>query len=252
MKIAKKVLAVAIAVAMIACCAAMAFAADAKVTLKATEIVDGKFDVAVVANNYADLAAADWVVTYDAAAIKCVKADNNGTGNFANIATDPVLMAAASGQLMTAYNNENAGEVKVAFAFQTNLNNAGEVVLFTLNFEVVDADAKNVEIVLSGKDEAKLVINEEAVTEPTTEPTTAEPTTAEPTTAEPTTAEPTTAEPTTAEPTTEEAPSTPDEETTAKGETDNGPATGDTGVLAIAAGVVALAGAAFVVSKKRK
>ena len=238
MKIAKKVLAVAMAVAMIACFAAMAFAGEDKVTLKATEIVDGKFDVAVVAKGYADLAAADWVVTYDAAAVKCVKADNNGTGNFANIATDPVLMAAASGQLLTAYNNEVPGEIKVAFAFQDKLNNAGEVVLFTLNFEVVDASAKNVVIALSGKDEAKVVINEEEV--------------AEPTTAEPTTAEPTTAEPTTAEPTTEEAPSTPDEVTTEKGETDNGPTTGDTGVLAIAAGVAALAGAAYVVTKKRK
>ena len=67
---------------------------------------------------------------------------------------------------------------------------------------------------------------------------------------EETTAAPTT-EPTTAAPTTE-APSTPAEVTTAAGNTDKGPSTGDTGVLAIAAGVVALAGAAFVVTKKRK
>ena len=222
MKIAKKVLAVVIALAMVACCAAMAFAAEDKVVLKATEIVDGKFDVVAYANDYADLKAADWVVTYDAAAVKCVKADNNGTGNFANIATDPVLMAAASGQLMTAYNNDVAGEVKIGFAFQDKLNNAGELALFTLNFEVVDADAKNVEIALTGTDTAKVVINEEVVEEPT-EP--------------------------------EEEPSKPESEKPEKPEKPEGgnkPTDSSVAGLAIAAGVVALAGAALVVSKKRK
>ncbi len=233
MKIAKKVLAVVMAVAMIACLSAMAFAADGKVVLKTTEIKDGKFNVQLVANDYADLKAANWVLTYDSAAVKCVKADNNGTGDFANIATDPVLMAAASGQLATAYNNDKAGEVQIGFAFQEQLNNAGEVVLCTLNFEVVDAAAKNVEIKLTGDNTASVVILEEKEEETTVpEETTTE---AEETTTK--VADETTTCCTPAETTTNKV---------------VGPETGDTGVLAIAAGVVALAGAAFVVSKKRK
>ncbi|MBE6790312.1 MAG: LPXTG cell wall anchor domain-containing protein [Ruminococcaceae bacterium] len=238
MKIAKKVLAVAMAVAMIACFAAMAFAAEDKVVLKAGEVVDGKFNLEVIGTDYADLKAADWVVTYDAAALKCTAAAA-GTGDFTKIATDPVLMAQASSLLITAFNTDVAGEVKAGFAFTNELGTAAETVIFTLTFEVVDADAKNVEIKLTGSDEAVLVFNEEAE---------------EPSTEEPTTEEPTTEEPTTEEPTTDEAPSTPveDEKTTAAGADDGDNKTGDTGVLALAAGVVALAGAAFVVSKKRR
>ena len=224
MKIAKKVLAVAIALAIVACCAVMAFAAEDKVSLTVSEVVDGKFTVVANAKGYKDLKSADWVVTYDKAAIKCTAAAA-GTGDFTKIATDPVLMAQASSLLITAFNTDVEGEVKAGFAF-TNELGADEAVLFTLSFEVVDADAKNVEIKLTGSDEAVVVFNEEAVEETTTEA-------------------PTTEAPTTQAPTTAPAGTNP-------GNNDGGANTGDTGVLAIAAGVVALAGAAFVVSKKRK
>lgn len=227
MKIAKKVLAVAMAVAMIACFAAMAFAAEDKVVLKAGEIVDGKFKVTLVANDYADLGDANWVVNYDAATLKCT-AVGNGTNDLAQIATDTVALAVMGSKLITAYNNEVDGEVKIGFAFEGTLGADGEVVLCTFDFEVEDAEAANVEIKLTGANENTLNVVLKEVEEPTTE------------------------EPTTEEPTTEEAPSTPVELETKPGATDGDNKTGDTGVLAIAAGVVALAGAAFVVSKKRK
>ena len=223
MKIAKKVLAVVMSVAVIACFAAMSFAAEDKVTLKASEIVDGKLTVEAVATNYADLKAADWVVTYDAAALKCTAAAA-GTGDFTKIATDPVLMAQASSLLITAFNTDEAGVVKAGYAFTNELGTNDAAVIFTLTFEVLDADAKNVEIALTGADEAKVVINEEA-------PSTEAPSTEAP-----------------------EAPSTeaPTAPSTEAGKDDGGANTGDTGALAIAAGVVALAGAAFVVSKKKR
>lgn len=241
MKIAKKVLALAMAVAMVACFAAMAFAAENKVVLKATEVVDGKFNVEVTAVDFADLKAGNWDISYDPAVVSCVKADNNGKGDFANIANDPVLMAAASGQLQVAYNviregDDNKGPetglIKVGFAFQENLGRAEDTVLFTLNFKVVDEEAANVELKLAGDAEGTLVVALKAEEETTAAPVE------------------TTTEEVPVETTTEEAPSTP-EETTNKGVV-AGPNTGDTGLLAIAAGVVAVAGAAFVVSKKRK
>ena len=221
MKIAKKVLAVVIALAIVSCCAVMSFAAEDKVTLKASEIVDGKFKVEVIGKNYADLAAADWVVTYDAAVLNCTNAVT-GKGDFAGLATDPALMAQASGQLMTAFNFGVDGEVKAGFAFQGTLGTADEAVLFTMDFVLEDAAAKNIEIKLTGTDEATIVINEEAPEAPSTEAPQAPST---------------------------EAPTAP---STEAGKDDGGANTGDTGALAIAAGVVALAGAAFVVSKKKR
>ena len=218
MKIAKKVLAVVVAVALVACCAVMAFAAEDKVALKASEIVDGKFTVEAVGTNYADLKAADWVVTFDAAALKCTAAAA-GTGDFSKIATDPVLMAQASSLLITAFNIVD-GEVKAGYAFTNELGTNDPAVIFTLTFELVDADAKNVEIALTGSDEAKVVINEEAVEEPTEEPT--------------------------------EEPEKPETDKPEKPEGGNKPTDSSVAGLAIAAGVVALAGAALVVSKKRK
>ncbi len=233
MKIAKKVLAVVMAVAMIACLSAMAFAADGKVTLKASEVADGKFKVEVLAKDYADLQSANWVVKYDAAVLKC-SAAKYGAG---------LTTAILDGELMQQFNNTVDGEVQIGYAFTNNLGTADETVLFYMDFEVEDTAAKKVTIALSGDDTATIDVVLKAEEETTEAPTTAEPTTAEPTTAEPTTKAPTTEAPTTAEPTTK-APTTTNK-------TDGKP-TGDTGVLAIAAGVVALAGAAFVVSKKRK
>ena len=255
------------AIAVIGCTAAMAFAApaDAKAALTVGKVEDGKFDVVISLQNCLDFTAGDLVVGYDTTVLEFVPFKEKPDSMQCETLADAKEFTNA-GNTFSGMGNakEVPGEVKFAFNFVESLDaetwgvevDMADVKLFRMTFKVLDA-ANGAELTLKGAlkfvDGSEVAVDEKVVAvkapEATTEPTTAEPTT-EPTTAEPTT-EPTTAEPTT-EPTTNEAPSTPDEETTAKGETDKGPATGDTGVLAIAAGVVALAGAAFVVSKKRK
>ncbi len=266
MKIAKKVLALVMAIAVIGCSAAMAFAApeNAKAALTVGEVVDGKFDVVLSLQNCLDFTAGDLVVGFDTDALEFVPFKEKPDSMQCETLADAKEFTNA-GNTFSGMGNakEVAGQVKFAFNFVESLDaetwgvevDMANVKLFKMTFKVLD-DSKGADLTLKGAlkfvDGSEVAVDEKVVAVKAPEATTAEPTTAEPTTAEPTTAEPTTAEPTTAEPTTEEAPSTPDEETTAKGETDKGPAAGDTGVLAIAAGVVALAGAAFVVSKKRK
>lgn len=263
MKIAKKVLALVMAIAVIGCSAAMAFAApeNAKAALTVGEVVDGKFDVVLSLQNCLDFTAGDLVVGYDVNVLEFVPFKAKPDSMQCETLDDAKAFTNA-GNTFSGMGNakEVPGEVKFAFNFVESLDaetwevdvDMADVKLFKMTFKILD-DSKAADLTLKGAlkfyDGSEVAVDEKFAAvevEETTEPT------AEPTTEEPTTAEPTTAEPTTAEPTTEEAPSTPDEETTAKGETDKGPATGDTGVLAIAAGVVALAGAAFVVSKKRK
>lgn len=221
MKIAKKVLAVVMAVAMIACLSAMAFATESKVILEVEAVAGNTFNVVAYANDYVDLEAANWEITYDASAINCVSSEVNVSG------------------AMGAINTDVAGKVSAGIIFMNAFGQNGKVALFTLNFEVVDATAKDVEIVLTGDDgaSATVVVLKEEETTAAPEETTAAP--------EETTAAP---EETTAAP--EATTAVPEGESTTN-KTEGVPA-GDTGVLAIAAGVVALAGAAFVVSKKRK
>jgi len=260
MKIAKKVLAVVMAIAVIGCSAAMAFAApeNAKAALTVGEVVDGKFDVVISLQNCLDFTAGDLVVGYDTSVLEFVPFKEKPDSMQCETLADAKEFTNA-GNTFSGMGNakEVPGEVKFAFNFVESLDaetwgvevDMANVKLFRMTFKVLD-DANGAELTLKGAlkfvDGSEVAVDEKVVAVKAPEATTAEPTTEEPTTEEPTTAEPTTAETTT-----EEAPSTP-EETTAKGETDKGPATGDTGVLAIAAGVVALAGAAFVVSKKRK
>lgn len=107
---------------------------------------------------------------------------------------------------------------------------------------------------------------EPSTEEPSTEePSTEEPSTEEPSTEEPSTEEPSTEEPSTEEPSTEEpsteAPSTEEpsteapsvEDTTSEADTDTqAPANGDSMMLGAFAAVAILAGAAVVITKKRK
>ena len=235
MKIAKKVLAVVMAVAMVACLSAMAFATESSVSLKVGAVEDGKFRVEIVTSD-ADLQSANFVVKYEAAALKCAAA-KVGAG---------LTTAVMDGNLIQQANNTVDGEVQIGLAFTNNLGQdagvEGEVVLYYMDFEVEDAEASKVTITLEADekaaDSAEVVLKE---VEETTTVEVEETTTAK--VDETTTAK---TETTTAK----------TETTTAKTETTTnkvvGPETGDTGVLAIAAGVVALAGAAFVVSKKRK
>ncbi len=236
MKIAKKVLAVVMAIAMVACLSAMAFATESSVSLKVGAVEDGKFKVEIVTSD-ADLQSANFVVKYEAATLKCAAA-KIGTG---------LTTAILDGNLIQSSNNNVDGEVQIGLAFTNTLGQdagvEGEVVLYYMDFEVEDAEASKVTITLEADevaaDTAEVVLKEveETTTVEVEETTTVE---VEETT---TKVDETTAK---VEETTQCKPA---ESTTNKVV---GPETGDTGVLAIAAGVVALAGAAFVVSKKRK
>ncbi len=248
MKIAKRVLAVAMAIAMIACCAAMASAAIAKPTanfeLVLAEAKKG-VDVKLYANDCTGLAAADIVFTLDPAVVadsRVIKGDD------ANQIDDVHF----ENNSFTAEYNKETGTY--GFYFKENLwatekwaeedlegdatINGDKFHVATLKLTLVEG--KTVEdvvvgITASGKftdgtnEEAAASIKATGIEKKAEETTTQK-----------------------VEETTAEAPSTPAEVTTEKGNTDKGPATGDTGVLAVAAGVVALAGAAFVATKKRK
>lgn len=252
MKIAKKVLAVAMAVAMIACCALMASAALKPDAAKFELVLDGT-DVKLYAKDCIGLASADVHLAFDAAVVTKVRVTSgvdskNVTGdNFEN-------------NSFTAENNtSDLADVAYSFYFKEYLWSSEKFAAEDLSeeaninaenfhvatFKLTLAEGKTAEDVVVGikvnasfTDDSKVVEKVENLAATGIEKK------AEETTAAP---EETTAAP---ETTTEEAPSTPDE-TTNPGVVE-GPNTGDTGVLAIAAGVVALAGAAFVVSKKRK
>ncbi len=267
MKIAKKVLALVMAIAVIGCSAAMAFAAEAtpEVVLDTTWEID-EYDCITLRINFKN-AAGDvdglkaWSLTVDydksifnfdsfvegADAEQVGNSKNNSFATEVNGNDDGTIVIGGYFKECLWTAEKFAGDAKRG---ATCVVNADDFNAYEIYLIVEDAAALKAGTAIEVKgtfDTTEVAGN---VTNVVEEPSTAAP---EETTAAP---EETTAAPeeTTAAPeetTTEEAPSTP-EETTAKGETDKGPATGDTGVLAIAAGVVALAGAAFVVSKKRK
>ena len=267
MKIAKKVLAVAMAVAMIACFAAIAFAAPADAAYKVSlvDATDDGYDYALVLSieNGVSFAAGGVTIKYDPAVL--VYAEDNAEGKDA--AAMKKLIKSSNSFTYEA-NGDTAGELVAEFYFKENLwstekflaekkasskdadvkainVNAFELINFyftlaegkTADDVVVTVTANNANFIGADGEkvaypEIKCIGIEKKVDETTAAPV----------------------EETTAAP---EAPSTPDETTAAPEATTDagkteGPATGDTGVLAIAAGVVALAGAAFVVSKKRK
>lgn len=274
MKIAKKVLAVAMAVAMIACFAAVAFAAPTATSAYKLTLIDASdagytYGVVFSLEDSIDFAAGGATIKYDPAVL--VYAEDAAEGEDAAAMKKLIK---SSNTFTYEINGNEEGTLVFGFYFKESLwttekflaekkNNSKEEDVKAIDVNSFDAvvfyfdladGAKEEDIEVSlvvdnanflGADGEKVPYADMKATgiEKAAEETTAAP---ETTTAAP---ETTTAAP---ETTTEEAPSTPDEVTTAKGETDKGPATGDTGVLAIAAGVVALAGAAFVVSKKRK
>ncbi len=270
MKIAKKVLALAIAVVMVASLSAMAFAAtptDAtafKLTLADASDAGYTYAVILSVENGVGFKAGGVYIKYDPAVL--VYAEDNGAG----------ADAAAMGKLIKTSNAfyyetnaETEGVIDVGFYFKENLwtteqflaekkNNAKEddvkaidvnsFELVAFYFDLADgAKEADIAVALEAKDasfvgddgsdiaynEIKCIGIEKKVEEETTakkeEETTAK-----------------------KEEATTKAPVTPEEKTTAKGNTGANKPTGDTGLLAIAAGVVAVAGAAFVVTKKRK
>ena len=252
MKLAKKVLAIVMAIAMIGCLTAMAFAADnSKVDFVVGEVTDkGTVDVTVYLVDGVGATTVAFELEYDTAAVTKI-AKKNGTdaknigdidnafsGEFnpslAEKKTDTKSVASFAGY----FKNENWSSADWAAADGADAPVNGEKFNFvTLTFTLADPTAP-IEIKASGKVEFKDAAAKEFADVAITLAKKAEETTvAETTTVE----ETTTAVIETEAPTTAEAnPNTGDKNT------------GDNMALAAAAGVVALAGAAFIISKKRK
>ena len=235
MKIAKKLLAAVVAVMLVCSLTVIAFAENnGSVVLKASEIVDGKFTVQAIAKNYSGLDKADWVITFDDTILDCTKV-GNGLDDVLQIGSDPITMAVIQNKLIVAANPDAEEGVLVGFAFESTLGTDDEVVLFTMYFDVIDADAIKDTITLSGHDNAQVTV--QINDEPETQPSDPETQPSDPET-----------DPET-QPSAPIVPPCDDDDNDNEG---NDTDAGDSAVLAAAAGVVLLAGAAFVVSKKRK
>ena len=223
MKLAKKMLACAMALAMVAALALTAFAAAPVVTLTADQYanVGDTVTVTVSATGMAGLESADLEIHFDATALKYVKATQ------------------CTGDMGTG-KEVSEGVVTWSFFYMEACEADSDIV--KVEFEVLKEGDANVEVVVLEWVGTEVPAGASVVVSQKAAPTTAAPTTEAPTTAAPTTAAPTTAAPTTAEPTeaASEAPTTGDRI----------PQTGEAGVAAIA-GVMALAAVAFVATRKK-
>ncbi|MCH5197489.1 MAG: LPXTG cell wall anchor domain-containing protein [Oscillospiraceae bacterium] len=243
MKIAKKVLAVVMALAMIAGLSAMAFAAsDAQLVLKASEVnEDGQVVVTAIVKNAIGLESLGFTVTYDA---------NVLTYSYDEEGADGAQVGGTKSNSFTYENNADvAGTLQAAFYFKTSLTdkatfdndakkkgsvdiNATEFQAINFVFDVVEGANANTDISVKIDNASGIAaadIKAKGATVVLAEEKETDKTPVDPT------------------------PVTPSEEssTAANPGTGNEP-TGDNMALAAAAGVALLAGAAFIVSKKRK
>lgn len=217
MKLAKKMLASVLALAMVAALALTAFAANSTLVATASKAVVGEeVTITVSAKGTTDLMSAGLIFTFDEEALE-----------FVSIA-EP---ANAEYDLSEGDKLEGSNEITWQWLWK-RASTVDSTDIAVLTFKVLKAGSSDINVAIDSWDGAgepaaiAITVNAE-------DPTTAAPTTA------PTTAAPTTAAPT--EPTSANA------ENTTKG---NIPQTGEAGVAAIA-GVMALAAVAFVATRKK-
>ena len=262
MKLAKKVLAVVMALGLIACMAAMAFAANAgSYSVVYEKSTDGKTLTATVyAHNYVGLTSGTINVTYSGGA-KFSHADMGNSASLVNKTVDNSFVADV--------NNTVAGKVIYGFYFKEMLWDSDtftahaqegvNLFISAANFDIasfifkLDGSAYEINFNIASRsyDGANAEWNDTntgaAVPAETpvanTIPGTPDP--AAPA-CDPVPGNPAPADPTPCDP----APAKTAPAKTVK--TDGGKNTGDNGVIALVAGVVTLAGVAFVVTKKRK
>ena len=271
MKIAKKVLAIALAVGMIFCLTAMAFASSFGIA--ASEIKVNKktgaqtVEVTVSIKDGVGTKTVDTELTYDADKLEFMKAAWAASTNAAYTQIGSSLLGDANGtepgRVLPGY--AFAEEIFDAETFEEKWWDSGaeedptfdpnNVEIYTITFKIKEG-ATGKALISTGGASVEVVLTEEPA-----ETTTAAPVDDETTTATPVDDETTTAalddETTTVAPIADETTTAAEESTTAakvepKNEAANGAATGDTAVVAVAASVCALAAAAFVVTKKRK
>ena len=260
MKLAKKVLAIVMALGLIACMSAMAFA-DNSFSVAANKSADGtELYVTVYANGYVGLASGT------------VKATYNGGAKFkyARMGAQAKLVNDAEGNSFTGETNDTVpGVVTYGFYFRENLwapgtfKEAGTEAPLDINVSAFDIvtftfDVKGafeVKIEVNGQDiyggngyGARTFTPADVGIEVTTIKEVSEVPAEKKEEPKP---EPKAEEPAAAE---EAAPAKTNTASSSKTvvKTDGGKNTGDNGVIAVVAGVIALAGAAFVVTKKRK
>lgn len=256
MKLAKKVLAVVMALGLIACMSAMAFAANAgSYSFDVSKSEDGKTLYATLyAHDYIGLASGTVTVTYSG-----VKFDHASTGAEAKAVNDSL-----DNSFTADVNNTQAGKVIYGFYFKENLWDAGTfyengdgapLVIDTANFDIVTfvftgldtAASYEVSVNVSSKsvdgDNAAFADTNTGTNNVASEPVKVVPTL------------PGTAAADDKKPCEDKKDDKACDNAAAACKpvkTDGGKNTGDNGVIAVMAGVIALAGAAFVVTKKRK
>ena len=216
MKLAKKMLAGVLALAIVATFALTAFAAAPAVSLTATKFdkVGDEITITVKGTDIAGLEAADLVFEYDAKALEYVSVAQSTAASFA----------------MAVGGNPEAGMATFSFAFMDAATADSEIC--TLTFKVLKEGNTKVALKFESWDGTDMPANVAVTVKDKTPATTKAPETT--TEAESTTKAPTTKAPTTKAPTT----------------TNKIPQTGETGVAAIA-GVMALAAVAFVATRKK-
>ena len=238
MKLAKKMLACALALAMVAAFALTTFAAATTFSVAAVKSDDGKQVVVTLsATEYAGFKSGSLTVSYDHTALEFVKGAGTATS-----AVDGLTVVAGIPAGKTAEDDV----ISVGLMYAETATNANEDVL-TLTFNVVDAKNSTISVAVGewdGTDKpadvsVNVVMVEETTKAPETTTAAPETTTAAP---ETTTAAPETT--TVVEDASEVAP-----ETTTKTPDSIAPL-GDAGVAAVA-GVMALAAVAFVVTRKK-
>lgn len=261
MKLAKKVLAVVMALAMIGCLTAMAFAAgDPAYSIEVADVSDGVVTVKLYANNMVGLKSGAIEFKYDNSVLEFDYDDDGEDAAMASLTKknsftkelNPDLTVDGSAAFKFGFYFKEA--LWTADEFAANAKKAGTVninsdkfELGVLYFNVKNADATDTKFEIVAADttadgvDAKLPANVTVVLKeaPATEATEATEAT------KATEATEATEKGTDATVVTEEKP-------TDNANPNGDVKTGDTMALAAAAGVVALAGAAFIISKKRK
>lgn len=217
MKLAKKALAVVVAIALISTLAISAFAASAtlSVTTDADDVVIGdEFTVTLAVNGAKGLTNAGLTLTYNTEMVEYVS--NTRVDTTASMLTGGVATP-GSFNVGLAYDESNTADSITLYTVTFKALAAGDA---EFNFALLDGDIDGLDDATAGS--TTVTILTEAPTDAPTEPTTA--------------------------PATEPTAAPTDDTTKAEDEI---PQTGDAGI-AVAAGLVVLAGAAFVASKKRK
>jgi len=261
MKIAKKVLAAVMAVAMIFALSAMAFAETGSIALTAGEVSEkGVVEITITAKNAIGLKSFDLTVsgTEGFTPVKVAEGDMHGAAKDAGNALTYEFNRDKGG--FSGYFKENlwdkAAWETAADDMLAELPEGFDPANFVLGVlsARVDSTKYPITVTVTGNvvsESGDFTVNETVTIGATEQPTEAQPTEAQPTEAKPTEAQPTEEQPTEEQPSEEvtaEAPSgnvAPDDGKGNKG-------TGDNMALAAAAGVVVLAGAAFIITKKRK